>query len=88
MSSASVRSRGSDCDWRAAYIMRLAQSASRTARRQCGLTSVVRIAFNFNSTATPSSTAVTPLESASVSSVTLPVPIRIGTSGSSSRRLR
>ena len=68
--------------WRAAAcMMRRAQSASRTARRACGLTCVVSTAATFSSAQMPNSTALMPLVSASVSSVTLPTPIMIATSG-------
>ena len=66
-------------------MMRRAQSASRTARHAWALTCVVSTAATFNSAAMPISTALMPLVSASVSSVRLPMPIMIGTSGNRSR---
>ena len=72
---------GNELVSRAWYITRRATSASHTARRACLLTCVVRTAPARSSAAMPKSTALTPVVSASVSSVTLPMPIMIATSG-------
>ncbi|MNT72218.1 hypothetical protein D3C72_2107970 [compost metagenome] len=66
---------------RARYITRRAISASRMARRACGLTCVVSTAVACISAAMPNSTALMPQVSASVSSVTLPTPSMMGASG-------
>ena len=55
-------------------------------RRVCGLTCTTSRLRMCSSEQMPSSIAVTPLVSASVSSVKLPVPIRMSASGSFSRK--
>ena len=58
-----------------------ARTASRTAPRAQSMTSVVSTLRMPSSWQKPSSIAVTPVVSASVSSVRLPMPMSISTSG-------
>ena len=68
--------------WRWARCMIWAASTvSRTAPRAHPITSVVSTAPIPTSWQKPISSAVTPVESASVSSVRLPIPISISASG-------
>ena len=62
-------------------ISSAAMTASRTAPRAQSMTSVVRTLRIPSSWQKPISIAVTPVVSASVSSVRLPIPMNISTSG-------
>ena len=68
--------------------MRRAISCSSTVRRVCGLTCTTSTFLMCSSEAMPSSIAVMPVVSASVSSVRLPVPISISAFGTLAPHLR